>query len=958
MGMSLNQWQERLEAHFAQLASARSYSDYPLFALEHGLSDEEFEEITSLLHARLAEGSRLGPHWLVWVVYATEQGYDYDGAEYWDSFEARTPRWREAVPHTRRNHLRDWFTKFQTTYHGVKPSGHWAEWFSIIAWPITHAILPRYLQWQFAKTLYDLRYQLAHLETLSPTAIGELLATNSWDTSSRFQEFLQQQELAGRIVIALLSDRAVEGQSPIYLPTLHRLVSDLDEVQSTREWLKETRQLVADRLKGAARSRFGAPVSSASLRASGNGSTREPVRIRPTLMVRRSTASSWSVVIDIPSFGSFARSHSELYAFLRTSRCKIAGTGDTWLPNGWLLSTSRRRALKTWPGAGAPLVRFEQPNQILDQLVADEARLPTGQSWLCKIGGDGLAREIMSRLVRPGRKYIVLSESPIPADHSFLVPCNTDCGGIHAALLSVPDTFSSELSSMLQQFGLQVARTVRIWPAGLSARDFDGEGHTEWLTTEAPCFGIIHDHAVEAFSLRLDNGEETLIKAPDIGIPVFARIAPLPAGRHTLIVKVRRAYTPGLPFSPPAEGVVMLDVREPEPWVPGTTFHAGLTISLDPHDPSLDGFWEGNVGVNILGPAGHHVTCSISLCAANGKELLAEQIATFDLPVTPSDWTKRFRSFIDDEGRAWTYLEATSGRFVIKGDELGEYVLRLERDVTPVRWVCRSLHRVTTVRLIDDTGGKDSPECKFFSFQHPSAPIDLDAQTVMAGYEAPAPGGIFEARHGKFHDTVNISVPPSGRGFADLVFEPDLHELNSHTFPITDILESLKLWSEARLLGPLVGIRRGRVIDRLVNRLYSRLCGQHWAEAEAAYLLNSHSGFDAQKLARSVGGPRAFPIVLSREHDRMETDTDSGKRWFVSVAARYQVSTDQGLCEFALQFASHPHELLGLPKSVLDGLLLDIKDKSVVLRGARLVALLAARNNPGPLGGIFPRWKW
>ena len=51
--MSLDQWQERLQSRFAQVASLRSYSDYPLFALEHGLTEDEFDEITGLLHAQL-----------------------------------------------------------------------------------------------------------------------------------------------------------------------------------------------------------------------------------------------------------------------------------------------------------------------------------------------------------------------------------------------------------------------------------------------------------------------------------------------------------------------------------------------------------------------------------------------------------------------------------------------------------------------------------------------------------------------------------------------------------------------------------------------------------------------------------------------------------------------------------------------------------------------------------------
>ena len=540
--MSLDQWQERLQSHFAQLASLRSYSDFPLFALEHGLTEDEFAEITDLLHAELEGGWKLGRHWLLWVVYATEMGYDYDGGEFWPSFEQRTPHWRETITSTRRNQLRSWFSRFQTIYHGVKPSGEWAEHFSIIAWPITHAILPRYLQWQFGRTLYDLRYQLAHLEALSPSAVGELLAANAWEAPSRFQEFLQQQELAGRIVLALLSDRTLEGQSPIYPQTLERLVSDLERVQSTREWLKETRFLVAERLKGSARSSAG----TLTRRDVGDGGgSRVVLRIRPTLMLRRSTASTWSIVIDVPSFGSVARSYPDLHNLLRSTRCKITGT-DTWHPSDWLLSGARRQVLRTWPGAGNPLVQFERSYPALDQFVSAEIRLPAGPIWLCRIGSDGLAREVTGRMVRPGRKYIVLSETAIPLQSGFLASCNVDCGGIHAALLSMPDTLSVETMTKLQQLGLQVARTVRIWPVGLSARGFDGEGHSEWLTTETPCFGIIHDHPVDTYSLRLNGESETLVDVPSVDTPVFVRITPLPAGRHTLMVKARGALMAGV----------------------------------------------------------------------------------------------------------------------------------------------------------------------------------------------------------------------------------------------------------------------------------------------------------------------------------------------------------------------------------------------------------------------------
>ena len=52
MPMSLDQWQKRLEGHFRELASTRSTAEYPIFAFEHGLSEDELDEIGDLLGSR------------------------------------------------------------------------------------------------------------------------------------------------------------------------------------------------------------------------------------------------------------------------------------------------------------------------------------------------------------------------------------------------------------------------------------------------------------------------------------------------------------------------------------------------------------------------------------------------------------------------------------------------------------------------------------------------------------------------------------------------------------------------------------------------------------------------------------------------------------------------------------------------------------------------------------------
>ena len=174
MSAELDELQSRLRSHFAALCEARRADDLPVFALEHGLDAAAILSLSIMLKARLrVHGATLDRHWLLWVVWATEQGYDYDGDEYWHTFERRMPLWDRSW----RPELRSWFMKFQKTYAGLKPTGPWAKFFSIIAWPITHSLLPKDLQSQLAQTLYFLRLQiLVSRLGLPPAEIARFVA--------------------------------------------------------------------------------------------------------------------------------------------------------------------------------------------------------------------------------------------------------------------------------------------------------------------------------------------------------------------------------------------------------------------------------------------------------------------------------------------------------------------------------------------------------------------------------------------------------------------------------------------------------------------------------------------------------------------------------------------------------------------------------------------------------------
>src|SRR5262249_45675317 len=149
-----------------------------------------------------------------------------------------------------------------------------------------------------------------------------------------------------------------------------------------------------------------------------------------------------------------------------------------------------------------PLIQFEDSQATIDHLLESECRLSPGPMWLFRISNDGTAREITSRVVRPGCSYILVTKGELPELHECMSSCRVDCAGVKSFRITVPPEVSAETTAWLHQFAIQVARTIRVWPAGLPSRGWDGEGNSEWLTTEAPCFGILHDHPVDAYVFR------------------------------------------------------------------------------------------------------------------------------------------------------------------------------------------------------------------------------------------------------------------------------------------------------------------------------------------------------------------------------------------------------------------------------------------------------------------------
>lgn len=78
--------------------------------------------------------------------------------------------------------------------------------------------------------------------------------------------------------------------------------------------------------------------------------------------------------------------------------------------------------------------------------------------------------------------------------------------------------------------------------------------------------------------------------------------------------------------------------------------------------------------------------------------------------------------------------------------------------------------------------------------------------------------------------------------------------------------------------------------------------------------------------------------------------------WYADLAARYGVCSDQALCSLAVDIASRPHEVPRLYRDKLPDLLKRILAKPLLLRGARIVALIHACEENQPIE-LLPRWE-
>lgn len=928
----------RLDAHFTLLSAKRAAleRDAPVFALEHGLTDTELlllrTEIVGAIQRRRLDATV----WLPLVVYAAEIGYSYAGDEYWQTFEATTPGW---AGYGQRQFVRDRFKVFQQRFNGARPRGPWADHFSIICWPITHAVLPKDLQRQLAQLLFDYRRSLTSDQLATPAELGVRLAARAWHTSSRFQAFAENTSLLGHVAAALLVGE--DEDEPFLLDsTLGRIVDDLSSEHQARRWLDNAKVTAARvRSKGlrpvrppgwnGARSTARAPL---------------PAAVDPRVALRREN-DGWRAYLEMPDFSILAERLPEVAQDLRARRALVQGTTGPPLARGRLLYPDQVVRLDSWPDPSKPLVQLEVGSRATNSLLADQAVLTPGPIWLFRLREPTVAKEVRGKSVRPGGQYVLLTNAAVaPNLPPWVTRAVCATAGAEVFALAVPADVTPDDLESVRRLGIGIVTDVEIRPVGIVPARWDGEGRAEWLTGEDPVLAISSSRSVEHVIIT-SGGPPQLLEWPDNGTHLFVRFMDLDAGTYDVGISLLLVDE----SRPPAEGNFQIVIRAPHTRPPAGSMREGLMLLASPAGPTLPEIWNGTAAVEILGPGGAPVEVELALFDRQRRELTRKKIRT-NLPVDSGKWRQLLAARLRTPVASF-YEVAERAHIAAAHPVLGTVSLDAERPFAPLRWTIRQDGNEAVLKLIDNTAGADVV-LVMYAFSQP----DRKTATNYDGGEIRFPEGGLLIAQGARH-SAGIIVPRSVRGFADMSANVSLRSRPRTVDAALDLLGLAEAWSNASPPAGLIAqMMRLDVLYGVTQALTGLIAGERWARVEEKV-----EQVGLQPLTECIGGGPSHKALARELVERgallSPERVDDAVEALAGALARHGPRScvdghDLELAECLLRLATSPGSL---PKH-LDG---DLRprvqlliDTPLLVKAARLLVLATPRHTD------LQEWAW
>jgi hypothetical protein len=859
--MTLNGWQERLSTYFAALRSTldAAGNSRPIFALEHDLNPAEYDDLVAGLREHTNSSGPATRHCYAWSIYAAEIGYKFKGDEYWQTFAEDLPGWKT---NEGRDCIKDAFYSFQKQFRGAVPSGNWAKNFTIICWPITHAVLPKDLQRHLASILYEVRGAFTPDLLNDTAALGKLIAVNSEGKSSRFRKFVEEYDLVGRISVALLSPDSAAAEGLLATHTLKRITADLQAEQNAHAWLSAARQRASSVKLTGLRTRPVTPGVSLSEPLEAELLASEKAhRERLELTIKQVGEETWSVVAVLPNLSHIEPSNAAFQRVFTSQRGFIEVSGKSHFAPRYFTINRQDVGLKSWPTPNQSILKFEPTPKGLSDLLNETCSLPRVSGALFRLRDDGTGINVKSKVVRPGEIYVFLSTDTLPTSTHLRDSRRVaiDCSGVNGILLDVPDRISDGYHDAMQSLGLSASLALQVMPVGYPPKSWNEDGEVEWSVSSPMVLAVTSTVEVKGlvFNLLGEDSHDAVQTVMDGHGPVFVDLEKLKAGQYQIHVIAQVAATEGGVVT----GNISISVTPDDDVILSAENAQGFTVLATPTLPTFEELWADAAKVNIYGPKGAQLKAQLAFYsdpAGLTTPTFTHSLGRVSLPVEEVEWAHTFERAKKDKKVMIAQEDAVSCRLNWRSVELGESTLHCEREFVPFRWSIRTKSNHHKVRLVQNDSTREL-QLLTAAFTSPANLIPFSLSPKLE-FEQSGEGGLFIARSGAASASV-ILTSPAVSGFGALRpsesrIPPavDAHSLES-------LCEAFGLWTEADLTGnPILRLKRNAAVSVMKTAILESICGGPWVSAEAGL---EKGRLRVSNLCGMIGQPRDYKFQRS-----------------------------------------------------------------------------------------------
>lgn len=893
----------RLRSHFEELKAGRNRKTQgAVYVLEHPLTTTERVELTTQLKRACRTEPPSADHWLAWVVLATEVGYQFSGSDYWPRLEERIPTWI----YSDRERLAGWFGRFAKEFGGAIPAGPWATQFRLIAWPITHAILPSDLQVQLSRAIHNARHALFDIDDQDDEDLGNAVANRWVPHGDRFERLLQRPGFVGMLVRLLMQRNARE--QAIADHALTRIVDDVESHTEARTWLRDARAVcrpTARLVLPASRTTAAAPLRP---------------RFSPDVVLQRESG-RWSIFIQPGSAIGLLADAPQLANSLQRLRFSVEGNpNQAFSAKDLLCAKPRRRPLVAWPPVGKPLLTFLPATDTNATILTKDCIPVPRQRWVFRVRGDGDAWLQSTPTVSPGGRYVIGALDPaLPLPGTLLAD---QSAGLRLSELNVPEVIPDAEAEALRGFGIGVAKRTVVRPWGILPRMWREDGYAEYVLGDVMLWRIERDHEFNAVRVGVDREVARELPCPG-SEPFVLELSGLELGTHEITLTTQAARRAGTVTTLQSMSSVSLqvNVRAPSVWRPGLLPREALAVTLSPDEPTLAQVLQGNADVAVEGAA--EDTLEASLMVTDGVGVRhSHPILRRRPPISAQDWHHHLEAVLKESDLGLHALAATQAHLSIGSTHFGWHRAELVVVPQPIRWSVNRQGRDFVIALATD--GAERPEIVFYPREAPCQTHEILVDQVHRGVVGR--DGLYVARQAGTAMSLALSAPPAQLDLSQL---QALGSVNLEGVETTVLHSCLHRWSMAPSVGRLAASRHAQTISALRSRLVQKIAGSDWTTAEVRA---SRRGQVADLDVMVAPALRNFGINLGQW--RNLTDTALLRNQFVRAATQYKICADPERADFAWRL------VFGYPTAAdVPALAEHLRDPNFpsLVRGARLI---------------------